>query len=273
MIDLERFRDQIRLQTCYTLINTKGGHIGGSMSIVEALAVVYGKHMKFDVTNPKWEDRDWFVLSKGHSGPAYYATLALVGFFKKELLNTLNHDNTLLPSHPDSLKTPGVDCTTGSLGQGISQAVGVAKAIKHSKKDNFIYCLIGDGESNEGQVWEAVQFAVGQKLDNFILLIDDNKKQLDGLTKDVNVELNFEKIMEAFGFFTQVVKGDDLNAIDVAIQNSKNNKGTPSAIVLQTVKGQGIKFVEKMANNHHIALVGDIKEQLMNELKELEDKL
>ena len=273
MIDLERFRDQIRLQTCYTLINAKGGHIGGSMSIVEALAVVYGRHMKFDVTKPKWEDRDWFVLSKGHSGSAYYATLALVGFFNKELLHTLNHDNTLLPSHPDSLKTPGVDCTTGSLGQGISQAVGVAKALKHSKKDNVVFCLIGDGESNEGQVWEAVQFAVGQKLDNFILLIDDNKKQLDGLTKDVNVELNFENIMKAFGFFTQVVKGYDLNAIDVAIENAKNNKGTPSAIVLQTIKGQGIKFVEKMANNHHIALVGDIKEQLMNELKELEDKL
>ena len=271
MTKLERFRDQIRLQTCHTLINAKGGHLGGSMSIVETLAVVYGSHMKFDVSNPKWDDRDWFILSKGHSGPAYYSTLSLVGFFDKELLNTLNNDNTLLPSHPDSLKTPGVDCTTGSLGQGISQAIGVAKALKHKKKDNYVYCLIGDGESNEGQVWEAVQFAVGHKLDNFILFIDDNKKQLDGRTKDVNVELDFFKIMDSFGFYTQVVKGDDLKAIDQAINNAKANKGTPSTIVLDTIKGQGIRFVEEMENNHHIAIDEKVKKQLLEEMKVLEE--
>jgi transketolase len=273
MVDLERFRDQIRLLTCHTLIEAKGGHIGGSMSIVEVLAVIYGKHMRFDPSNPKWGNRDWFVLSKGHSGPAYYATLSLVGFFDKSLLSTLNHDDTQLPSHPDSLKTRGVDCTTGSLGQGISQAVGVAIALKQKRKDNVVYCIIGDGESNEGQVWEAVQFAVGHKLDNFILFIDDNKNQLDGPTKEVNIELNFSKIMDSFGFYTQVVKGDDLSAIDQAIVNARNNRGSPSAIVLETIKGQGIGFVEKMANNHHIAIEGLVKENLLRELKILEDRV
>lgn len=273
MVDLEHFRDQIRLETCYTLIDAKGGHIGGSMSIVEILAVIYGNHMRFDVSNPKWENRDWFILSKGHSGPAYYATLSLVGFFDKNLLSTLNHDNTQLPSHPDSLRTPGVDCTTGSLGQGISQAVGVAMALKLKRKDNIVYCIIGDGESNEGQVWEAVQFAVGHHLDNFILIIDDNKKQLDGPTKQVNIELNFSEIMHAYGFYTQVVKGDDLRAINLAINHAKSNLNSPSAIILETTKGQGISFVENMANNHHIAIEGEVKEKLLEELKVLEDRL
>lgn len=273
MLDLNRFRDQIRLLTCQTLIEAKGGHIGGSMSIVEVLAVIYGKYLRFDSSNPKWENRDWFILSKGHSGPAYYATLSLVGFFDKSYLSTLNHDDTKLPSHPDSLKTVGVDCTTGSLGQGISQAVGVALAMKQKQLDNYVYCIIGDGESNEGQVWEAVQFAAGHHLDNFVLFIDDNKKQLDGPTKEVNIELNFAKIFDSFKFYTQTVDGQDLNAIDQAIMNARKNSGSPSAIVLQTVKGQGIKLIENMPNNHHIAIEGAVKEKLLEELRILEERL
>lgn len=273
MQELEKLRNRIQIATCNTIINAGGGHIGGSMSIIEALTLIYGKHMKYDVKNPKSEDRDWFILSKGHCGPAYYATLALVGFFNKEMLNTLNQNKTLLPSHPDSLKTPGVDCTTGSLGQGISQAVGVAQALKHLRKDNNVYCIIGDGESNEGQVWEALQFAVGHKLDNLIVFIDDNKKQLDGPTKDVNIEMDYQKIMDALGFHTQTVKGDDLNEIDHAILNAKDMKGKPSLIVLNTIKGQGLPCIEHMENNHHVSMTKEVKDKIMKELKNLEGLL
>jgi len=271
MIDLNRFRDQIRVLTLKTLIYAKGGHIGGSMSIVETLAVVYGKHMHIDPMDPKSQDRDWFILSKGHSGPAYYATLSLLGFFDESWLYTLNQDNTNLPSHPDSLKTPGVDCTTGSLGQGISQAVGVAMAFKNQSRKNMVYTLVGDGESNEGQVWEAFQFAVGHQLSNLIIFIDNNKNQLDGKTKDINVELDFHRICEAYGFYTQSVNGKDLHEIDQAINNAKANKGTANVIVLNTIKGQGVPFIEEMTNNHHIAIDETMKEKLLTFIKQLED--
>lgn len=273
MNKLEIFCSKIRIETCKTIIHAGGGHLGGAMSIVEVLAVLYGKHMKIDCNNPKWEDRDWFILSKGHCGPAYYAALSLAGFFEKEMLLTLNKDNTRLPSHPDSLKTPGVDCTTGSLGQGISQAVGVAIALKHRKKTNKVYCIVGDGESNEGQVWEACQFAVGHELDNLIVFIDDNKKQLDGYTKDVNIEMNFSNIMEAFGFYTQVVKGDNLSEIDLAIKNAKRTHGVPSLIILDTIKGQGLSCIEQMTNNHHVVITEAIKEEIMKELHMIEEQL
>lgn len=270
MRNLEIFRNQIRTLTCKTLIHAGGGHFGGSMSIIETLAVLYGKYMNYDPLNPDWRGRDWFILSKGHCGPAYYATLSLVGFFDESWLTTLNQDDTKLPSHPSSVKTPGVDCSTGSLGQGISQAVGVAYALKQQKKANYVYCIVGDGECNEGQVWEAVQFAAGHKLDNLVIFIDDNKKQLDGYTNDVNLQMQFDKIMNAFGCCTQKVNGSDLSAIDHAVEKARNLKGAPSVIVLDTIKGQGIPCIENMANNHHITIDAKLKAELEKELGCLE---
>lgn len=173
--DLERFRDEIRLWTLKQLYYLGFGHYGGSLSIVEALAVLYGKIMN---TDPRAEDRDRFILSKGHGGLALYASLALKGYFQKELLFTLNQNGTSLPSHPDRNLTPGVEMTTGSLGQGLSVAVGVALSNKLCNRQSYTYCIVGDGELNEGQCWEAVQFAAHHKLHRLIVLIDDNKKQL-----------------------------------------------------------------------------------------------
>jgi transketolase len=236
------------------------------MSIVETLAVLYGKQLRVDPQRPHWDKRDWFILSKGHSGPAYFAALALKGFFDLSVLQTLNADDTILPSHPDSLKTPGVDCTTGSLGQGISQAVGVALALKHQQKPNRVYCIVGDGECNEGQVWEAFQSMVANRVDNLIVFIDNNKGQNDGATKTIHLELNFEPLMTGLGFYTQVVKGNEVLAIDEAIDNAKRTVGRPSVIILNTTKGQGLPFVEAMASNHHIAIDEDIKQRIMSAL-------
>ncbi len=264
--DLKQWSDRLRLETCLCLIHAKGGHIGGSMSIVETLAVLYGKQLRVDPQRPHWDERDWFILSKGHSGPAYFAALALRGFFDLKVLQTLNADDTILPSHPDSLKTPGVDCTTGSLGQGISQAVGVALALKHQHKPNRVYCIVGDGECNEGQVWEAFQSMVANHLDNLIVFIDNNKGQNDGATKTIHLELNFEPLMMGLGFYTQVVNGNDVVAIDKAIDQAKQRVNQPSVIILNTTKGQGLPFVEAMASNHHIAIDEDIKTKILNAL-------
>ncbi len=263
--DLTAFRDRIRLETCLCLIHAKGGHIGGSMSIVETLAVLYGKHLRVDPKQPHWDERDWFILSKGHSGPSYFATLALSGFFDLAVLKTLNADHTILPSHPDSLKTPGVDCTTGSLGQGISQAVGVALAFQRQQKPNRVYCIVGDGECNEGQVWEAFQAIIANRLTNLIVFIDNNKGQNDGPTRSIHLELNFEPVMNGLGFFTQSIDGASIEAIDRAIERAKSSP-IPSAILLNTTKGQGLPFVEAMASNHHIAIDDAVKQKILDAL-------
>jgi len=215
-----RFAKEIRLETAKMLMMRGFGHLGGSFSIVETLAVLYNDIMNINPSDPKSEDRDWFVLSKGHAGPALYATLALKGYFPKDWLMTLNDNGTRLPSHPDRLRTPGVDCTTGSLGQGSSQAVGVAKSFQMDNKPNRVYTIIGDGELNEGQVWEAFQFAAHQKLDNLIVFIDENHKQLDGLTKDIINPFDIRLKMEAFGFNAMRVDGNDVEAIYNAIQKA-----------------------------------------------------
>ena len=249
---LEKFAAQIRLETLKE-INTLGfGHIGGSLSIVELLAVLYGEVMKYDPKNPKWEDRDFLVSSKGHAGPAIYAALALKGFFPIEMLKTLNHNGTKLPSHCDRNKTPGIDMTTGSLGQGISTAMGMAMGKKMDGASNFTYLIVGDGELNEGQCWEGFMFANHHKLDNLICFVDENKRQLDGYTKDINDPVDFASKFRAFGWDTQHIDGSSLKDIYDAIQKAKAAKGKPSAIVLDTIKGQGVKFVEDTIANHSI---------------------
>ena len=250
---LKKFAAEIRVETLKELGEFGAGHIGGALSIVETLAVLYGEVMKIDPKNPRWEERDWFVCSKGHAGPSIYATLMLKGYFEKEMLKTLNRGGTNLPSHCDRNKTPGIDMTTGSLGQGMSTAIGIALGNRLDKRENWTYLMLGDGEINEGQVWEGVLFANQFKLDNFIVFVDYNKKQLDGYTKDVMDLGDIAEKFSSFGWHTQSIDGHNIEAIYEAIEKAKSAKQKPSVIVLNTVKGKGCAFAENAEQNHNMA--------------------
>ena len=264
-MNFEKFSKEIRRNTLRCLHSQGSGHVGGSLSIVDALAVLYGKHMDVDPSNPKKEDRDQLVLSKGHAGPALYATLALKGFFPVEWLDTLNKLGTRLPSHANLNLTPGVDMTAGSLGQGLSCACGLALANKAKGINKYVYVITGDGELQEGQNWEGAMFAANKKL-NVIVLVDNNKLQIDGATKDVmNVE-DIEAKFKAFGFATQRVDGHDHKALDQAITKAKKQKGA-QCIVMDTVKGKGVSFYEAMGAGVHSTNVTD--EQYANAMSEL----
>lgn len=230
------------------------GHMGGSLSIADLMAELYENQAK---GNPDSLDRDMVVLSKGHAGPALYSTLAEKGYFPREWLFTLNEGGTNLPSHPDRLKTPGVDMTTGSLGQGTSTGTGLAAAQKMKGLDRHVFIIVGDGELNEGQCWEAFQHIAGKKLDNAIVIVDDNKKQLDGFTKDIMDPFSIPDKLRAFGFDTQVVNGQNVEAIHEAVEFAKRNKGVANAIVLDTVKGAGIPYFETLAGNHSVKFDND----------------
>lgn len=244
------------------------GHIGGCLSAVEALVVLYYKVMNIDPNNPQKEGRDRFVLSKGHAGPALYAVLADKGYFDVSVLDTLNRPETNLPSHCDMLKTRGIDMTTGSLGQGISCAVGMAKASKILKDNAYIYCMIGDGESQEGQVWEAAMSAAHFKLDNLIVFTDYNKLQIDGSIDEVMSLLNIEEKWRAFGWNVYSVDGHDISLIYDAIVKAKEVKGKPSMIILNTIKGKGVSFIEKMGAGNHNTKISE--QQRIEALLELE---
>ncbi len=249
--ELRVLAEAIRLVTLQELEGFGAGHIGGAMSIVETLAVLYGSEMRYDPENPEWEERDRLVLSKGHAGPALYAVLSLRGFFPKEMLSELNQGGGRLPSHCDRNKTPGVDMTTGSLGQGISSAIGTALGCRMNKSDSITYLIMGDGECNEGQVWEGAMFAGFHKLDNLIAFVDYNKQQLDGFTKDILDMGDIGAKFKAFGWHVQEINGHDTGAILRAIAAAKANKGSPSVIVLDTIKGYGT-FAAGIAGNHHM---------------------
>ena len=240
---------------------------------METLAVLYGEVMKIDPANPAWCDRDYFILSKGHAGPALYAALALRGYFDEDMVYTLNNNGTKLPSHPDRNLTPGVDMTTGSLGQGISVAAGVALSQKHDHKSSYTYCIVGDGELNEGQCWEAFQFAAHHELSNLIVFIDENKKQLDGPTKDIINPFDLQEKMKAFGFYSLRVKGDSLADIYAAILRGKAQNTQPVAIILDTVKGQGVPYIEQMAANHHIRPSKADEEAILKAINDLAKKM
>lgn len=227
------------------------GHIGGALSIVDVLTVLYYGEMNIDPKNPKKTDRDRLVISKGHAGPALYAVLADKDYFPMEEIKTLNQPETRLPSHCDMNKTPGIDMTAGSLGQGLSAAVGMALASKLDKIDNYIYSIIGDGESQEGQIYEALMLAGNKKLDNLIIFQDNNKMQIDGLTADINSVEPFEKKGEAFNLFTQRVDGHDHSAIKKAIKKAKEQKQQASLIILDTVKGKGFDVAESKGVGCH----------------------
>lgn len=264
---MQKIANEIRALTLKCIASLGSGHIGGSLSIVDVLTVLYYKHMNVNPNDPHMEGRDRLVVSKGHAGPAVYATLAHKGYFKEEELETLNKFGTNLPSHCDMNKTPGVDMTTGSLGQGISCAVGLALGSKIKNDNARVYCIIGDGESQEGEVWEAAMFANQHKLDNFTLFLDYNKLQLDDYVENINTLGDVKAKWESFGFNTLYINGNDIDEIDKAITNAKATKGVPTMIILDTVKGKGASFVEKAGIKNHSMPV--TKENLAEALKEL----
>lgn len=271
LMELKVLSAKIRLNVLKMLEKRGYGHLGGSLSIVEVLSVLYGKQLNYKSEDPNWEERDMVVLSKGHAGPGWYSTLAECGFFDKEWLNTLNDGGTLLPSHPDRTKTPGVDMTTGSLGQGTSAAAGIATGFKLKKSNQYVYLIVGDGELNEGQCWEAFQYIAANKLNHCIVIIDENKKQLDGTCEEVLNPFSIPDKMEAFGFHVQYVKGNDESKIDQAIEVAKNVKDSAVCIVLDTIKGQGVPFFEEMKANHSVKFNSeDILEANHKAIKELE---
>ncbi len=242
------------------------GHVGGSLSIIEALVYLYYRELRIKPQEPKWPDRDRFVLSKGHAGPALYALLAMRGYFDKSLLSTLNQPGTQLPSHCDMLRTTGIDMTAGSLGQGFSAAVGMALAARMDKKDYRVFCIIGDGESQEGQIWEAAMYASSQKLDNLVLLIDDNGMQIDGVTSDVNAVRPLEKRWSAFGWETMVINGHDFTHLRDALDFARKTKGCPTAIVMNTIKGKGISIAEGKVGSHNMPLSAEETAAALQEL-------
>lgn len=257
---------QIRLYSIRSMYSSGGGHVGGSLSLAEVLAVLYGTVMNYDPQNPKLDCRDKLVLSKGHCGSALYAALALSGFFPIEMLKTLNKNGTHLPSHCDMNKTPGVDMTTGSLGQGASLAAGLALGKKLRGKAGNVYLILGDGECNEGQVWEMAMFAKQQQLDNLIAFVDWNHQQLDGFTKDICDMGDIDAQFAAFGWHSSVVDGHDVEAIQKAATEASERKDKiPTCIVLNTVKGKGWSLVEGKPNNHHLAITDEMMAEAENE--------
>lgn len=268
-MDLKSKCKEIRIKTLKTIGNLGVGHIGGSLSIIELLVVLYEKHMNIDPKDPKKEGRDRLIVSKGHSGPAVYAMLSDKGYFDEELLMTLNKPGTTLPSHCDMNKTPGIDMTAGSLGQGFSCAVGIAKASKLRNDGATIYAIIGDGESQEGQIWESAMFASHNKLNNFIAFTDYNKMQLDDYVDNICSIEPLDKKWESFGFKVIVVKdGNDVDEIDKAINEAKLEKSKPSMIILNTVKGKGISFAENAkVGNHSMTVTKELLEEGLRELE------
>ncbi|WP_336219418.1 transketolase [Citrobacter amalonaticus] len=260
----------IRVATLRSLMNLGFGHFGGCMSVVETLAVLYGAVMKIDPADPDWPERDYFVLSKGHAGPALYSTLAIKGYFPMEELSTLNQNGTRLPSHPDRLKTRGVDATTGSLGQGISIAGGMALSHKLAQRANRVFCIVGDGELNEGQCWEAFQFIAHHRLNNLTVFVDWNKQQLDGALDDIIRPFSLEEKFRAFGFEAVTVKGDDIAGLLAVVQPVPEAQARPRVVILDSIKGQGVPYLEQLSNSHHLRLTDEMKQALNDAVRQLE---
>ena len=263
--ELDTFALQIRIGAVEAIKSRGFGHVGGSLSVADALAVLYGAVMKVNPSNPQDPDRDKLVCSKGHAGPAVYATLALKGFFPYEDLKTLNQPGTNFPSHCDRNKTPGVDMTTGSLGQGTSLAVGLAVGDAIKGRSSRTFLMVGDGELNEGQVWEAAMFAAAKKVNNLVWLIDWNKRQLDGALCDVLEPFDLEEKFRAFGFDACTVDGHDVEALYAALTKPAADK--PIAIILDTVKGKGVTAVEQTASNHSMNVSQDVFDSWLDELQ------
>lgn len=274
-------KQQLKILACKTRIgvilgtyHAKSGHPGGSLSATDIFTYLYFKEMNVDPKNPQMENRDRFVLSKGHTCPGLYATLAQKGFFEWDELTKLRHVGAMLQGHPDMKGTPGIDMSSGSLGQGISAACGMAKSAKMDNKDYTVYTLLGDGECQEGQVWEAAMFAGFNKLDNLVVIVDQNGLQIDGAVCEVCDIEPLDKKFESFGFEVIKIDGHDFDDIEQAFAKAKTIKGKPTAILAKTVKGKGVSFMENQVGWHGTAPNKEQFEQataeLENALKELE---
>lgn len=249
-LELMKTANEIRKGIVTALHSAKAGHPGGSLSATEIFTYLYFEEMNVDPKDPKKADRDRFVLSKGHTAPGLYSTLAQKGFFPKEDLVTLRHTGSYLQGHPDMKHIPGVDMSSGSLGQGISAAVGMAIAGKLDNADYRVYTLLGDGEIQEGQVWEASMLAAHRKLDNLVVIVDNNNLQIDGAITEVNSPYPIDKKFEAFNFHVINIDGNDFDQIDAAFKEAKTVKGQPTAIIAKTVKGKGVSFMENQVGWH-----------------------
>ena len=269
--DVERLEEQavqIRQDIISMIHAAKAGHPGGSLSAADVLTYLYFKEMHVDPAHPADENRDRFVLSKGHCCPALYATLALKGYFPMEELQKLRHIGAMLQGHPNMLDTPGIDMSTGSLGQGVSAACGMALAAKLSGKDYRVYSMLGDGEIEEGQVWEAAMFASHKKLDNLCLIVDNNDLQIDGTLDEVCSPYPIDEKFRAFGFDTVVIDGHDFDAMEAAFAHVKEVKGKPCVIIAKTVKGKGVSFMENQVGWHGTAPNKEQYEVAMQDLKQ-----
>ena len=258
---------KIRMGIIEGVHSAKSGHPGGSLSIAEILTSLYFKAMNIDPKDPKKADRDRFVLSKGHAAPALYSTLAYRGYFDTELLKTLRHIGSILQGHPDMKHIPGVDMSTGSLGQGISAAVGMALSAKHFGDSYKVYTVLGDGEIEEGQVWEAAMFAGNKNLSNLTAFIDYNNLQIDGTIEEVNSAAPIDKKFEAFKWHTITIDGNDFDQIEAALKEA-DTVDKPVAIIAKTIKGKGVSYMENAVNWHGAAPNDELYEQAMKELNE-----
>ena len=249
-LELSKIANEVRKGVIKSTHAAKSGHPGGSLSVTDIMTYLYFEEMNVDPKNPQWADRDRLVLSKGHVAPALYATLAEKGFFPKEDLLTLRHVGSYLQGHPDMKGVPGVDMSSGSLGQGVSCAAGMALAAKLDNKDYRVYTITGDGEIEEGQIWEAAMFAGFRKLDNLVVIVDNNNLQIDGAIDEVCSPYPIDKKFEAFNFHTIVINGNDFDEIRAALKEARETKGMPTAIIARTTKGKGVSFMENNVGWH-----------------------
>ncbi|WP_454970658.1 transketolase [Dorea sp.] len=272
-LELMKTANEIRKGIVTAVHSAKSGHPGGSLSAADIYTYLYFEEMNIDPKDPKKADRDRFVLSKGHTAPGYYSTLAHRGFFPVEDLTTLRKVGSYLQGHPDMKHIPGVDMSSGSLGQGISAAVGMAISAKLSDDDYRVYTLLGDGEIQEGQVWEASMLAGHRKLDNLVVIVDNNNLQIDGKITDVNSPYPIDKKFEAFNFHVINIDGNDFDQIEAAFKEARETKGMPTAIIAKTIKGKGVSFMEDQAGWHGKAPNDEQYAQAMEELEKAGEAL
>ena len=272
-LELMKTANEVRKGIVTAVHSAKAGHPGGSLSAADIFTYLYFEEMNIDPKDPKKADRDRFVLSKGHTAPGYYSTLAHRGFFPVEDLTTLRKVGSYLQGHPDMKHIPGVDMSSGSLGQGISAAVGMAISAKLSNDDYRVYTLLGDGEIQEGQVWEASMLAGHRKLDNLVVIVDNNNLQIDGKITDVNSPYPIDKKFEAFNFHVINIDGNDFDQIEAAFKEARKTKGMPTAIIAKTIKGKGVSFMEDQAGWHGKAPNDEQYAQAMEELEKAGEAL
>lgn len=272
-LELQKKANEVRKGIVTAVHSAKAGHPGGSLSAADIFTYLYFEEMNIDPKDPKKPDRDRFVLSKGHTAPGLYSALANRGYFPVEDLKTLRHLGSYLQGHPCMQETPGVDMSSGSLGQGISAAVGMALAAKLDNKDYRTYTLLGDGEIQEGQVWEAAMFAGHRKLDNLVVIVDNNGLQIDGKVEDVCSPYPIDKKFEAFNFHVINIDGNDFDQIDAAFKEAKASKGMPTAIICKTVKGKGVSFMENNAGWHGKAPNDEEYATAMADLQKIDEEL